>query len=67
MTDLGAFVYITFFGVAALWLYLSGRGPVRGADEAEDQFQRPEDSNSASFAADVEESNPWLLSHSASK
>ena len=30
MTDLGAFVYITFFGVAALWLYLSGRGLVRG-------------------------------------
>ncbi len=67
MTDLGAFVYITFFGVAALWLYLSGRGPVRGSDAAEDQFQRPEDSNSASIAADVEESNPWLLSHSASK
>lgn len=59
MTGLGATIYIGFFVLAALWLFVSGR--------REDQAQLPEDSNSASTAADVDGFSPWLASHSLSK
>lgn len=47
MTGLGAALYGGFFGLAALWLFLTAdRAPDGG--EAPDQTQRPERSNSAS-------------------
>jgi len=47
MTGLGAALYGGFFGLAALWLFLTAdRGPE--PDAAPDQGQRPERSNSES-------------------
>ncbi|CDP87975.1 hypothetical protein BN975_03805 [Mycolicibacterium farcinogenes] len=58
MTVLGAFVYLGFFALAALWLFLTAET---------DQDQLPERSNSESTSADAEVSSPWALSQSASK
>lgn len=58
MTVLGAFIYLGFFALAALWLFVTAET---------DQAQLPERSNSESTAADSEVSNPWALSQSASK
>jgi len=47
MTGLGAALYGGFFGLAALWLFLTAdRGPE--PDAAPDQSQRPDRSNSES-------------------
>ncbi len=60
MTVLGAFIYLGFFALAALWLVLT-------AETDQDQDQLPERSNSESTSADPEVSSPWALSQSASK
>jgi len=50
MTGLGAALYGGFFGLAALWLFLTAdRGPE--PDDAPDQAQRPDLSNSESASA----------------
>jgi hypothetical protein len=69
MTGLGAAIYFGLFAIAALWLFATSE---RFADlgvfgRRLDQTQRPERSNSASTVADSAGSNPWLVSHSASK
>lgn len=63
MTTLGAALYGGFFGIAALWLFLTSDavGNRRG------QTQVPERSNSASTAFDAEVSSPALVSHSSLK
>lgn len=58
MTVLGAFIYLGFFALAALWLFLTAET---------DQDQLPDRSNSESTSEDSEVSNPWALSQSASK
>ena len=60
MTTLGATIYLGFFAVAALWLFAT-------SDEADDQGQEPERSNSASTAAGPDGSSPWALTQSSSK
>ena len=59
MTTLGAALYGGFFGIAALWLFLTSDAVGRRGD----QSQTPERSNSTSTAADSEVSNPALASH----
>ncbi len=64
MTVLGATVYLGFIALAVVWLLLTAET----VDPAEtDQDQLPERSNSASTAADSDNSSPWALSQSASK
>ncbi len=58
MTVLGAFIYLGFFALAALWLFLTAET---------DQDQLPDRSNSESTSEDSEVSSPWALSQSASK
>ncbi len=57
MTGLGATVYAGFFGIAALWLF------VTGGDE--NQAQAPDASNAASSSAESDGSIPTLASHSS--
>lgn len=65
MTALGAAIYGGFFGLAALWLFLTQDGP---GDEAVDgQGQRQDRSNSTSVLAGAEGSSPRLLTHSSQK
>ncbi len=65
MTGLGASIYLGFFVVAALWLLMTGDGPLsRGAD---DQGQRPDCSNSANGAAGSDGSSTWLVGRSSLK
>ncbi len=64
MTVLGAFIYLGFFALAALWLFLTAE---TDQDQDQDQDQLPERSNSESTSADPEVSSPWALSQSASK
>ena len=63
MTTLGAALYGGFFGIAALWLFLTSESVGRRGD----QGQVPERSNSASTNADAEVSSPALASHSSLK
>jgi hypothetical protein len=63
MTTLGAALYGGFFGIAALWLFLTSDAVGRRSD----QGQLPERSNSASTSADSEVSSPALASHSSLK
>jgi len=63
MTTLGAALYGGFFGIAALWLFLTSDA-VGGR---RDQRQVPERSNSASTALGADASNPALASHSSLK
>jgi hypothetical protein len=63
MTGLGAALYGGFFGLAALWLFLTSDAVGR----REDQGQAPERSNSTSVAAEAEGSSPALASHSSLK
>ena len=66
MTGLGAAIYFGLFAVAAVWLFVtSDRFRSRGTWP--DQSQVPDRSNSTSTFDDSEGSNPWLVSHSASK
>jgi len=66
MTGLGAAIYFGLFAVAAVWLFMTSER-FRGSDKWTDQSQRPDRSNSMSTFDDSEGSNPWLVSHSASK
>lgn len=63
MTTLGAALYGGFFGIAALWLFLTSDVMVARRD----QSQAPERSNSASTAFDADVSSPELASHSSLK
>lgn len=58
MTVLGAFIYLGFFALAALWLFVTAET---------DQDQLPDRSNSESTSEDSEVSSPWALSQSVSK
>lgn len=58
MTVLGAFIYLGFFALAALWLFVTAET---------DQDQLPDRSNSESTSEDSEVSSPWALSQSSSK
>jgi hypothetical protein len=67
MTGLGAALYGGFFGLAALWLFLTAdRGPEPG-DSAPDQPQRPDRSNSDRASASHAGSRSCRASHSSSK
>ena len=63
MTALGSALYGGFFGIAALWLFLTSDAVGRRGD----QGQVPERSNSASTSAEAEVSRPALASHSSLK
>jgi hypothetical protein len=63
MTGLGAAIYLGFFGLAALWLFITAEGPIR----PDDQGQRPERSNSTSTSAEADGSSSWPASHSSLK
>ena len=63
MTGLGAAIYGGFFGLAALWLFLTSDAV--GVRRVQDQA--PDRSNSTNFMADAEDSSPELVSHSALK
>jgi hypothetical protein len=66
MTGLGAALYGGFFGLAALWLFLTAdRGPEIG--DAPDQLQEPDRSNSDSASAADAGSRSWCASHASSK
>ena len=65
MTGLGAALYFGFFGLAALWLFLTSERFT--ARKAPDQDQRPERSNSVSASAGARVSSPWFTSHSSQK
>lgn len=75
MTGLGAALYGGFFGLAALWLFLTSdavagkRAREQYFDDAYDAYadQAPERSNSTSFAAADEGSSPELVSQASSK
>ncbi len=67
MTGLGAALYGGFFGLAALWLFLTAdRGPAPD-DSPPDQVQRPDRSNSASASAAHNGSSSCCASQSSSK
>ena len=65
MTVLGAVVFGGFLALGVLWLLVTAPGS--DVDEAWDQSQWPERSNSANPAAGAEVSNSWALSHSSQK
>jgi hypothetical protein len=65
MTGLGATLYFGFFGLAALWLFVTSDR--FRAQDAPDQDQQPDLSNSASVSAGPLGSRPWLASHSSQK
>ena len=59
MTGLGATIYGGFFGLAALWLFLTA--------ERADQPNEPVRSNSIKQADALVGSSPWSASHSSEK
>ena len=65
MTVLGAVVFGGFLALGVLWLLVTAPGS--DVDEALDQSQWPERSNSVSAAADMDVSSPWFLTHSSQK
>ena len=65
MTGLGATVYFGFFGLAAMWLYLTS-DRVRARIQR-DQRQEPDLSNAVSISAGPLGSSAWLASHSSQK
>jgi hypothetical protein len=67
MTALGAALYGGFFGLAALWLFVTSEGPAATDQGANGQGQRPDFSNSTRRSAGSAGSNPMLVSHSSSK
>jgi hypothetical protein len=71
MTALGAVVFGGLFGLAVLWLLLTGPyDDVAPDDETEtgwDHSQRQKRSNSASVSAGVAMSSPWATTHSSQK
>jgi hypothetical protein len=62
MTALGAAIYGGFFGLAALWLFVTADGA-----DADDQGQRPDFSNSTNTWADSFGSSPFSATHSSRK
>lgn len=71
MTALGAVVFGGLFGIAVLWLLLTGPyddGVVDSeAENGWDHPQRQERSNSASVSAGAAVSSPWAPTHSSQK
>jgi hypothetical protein len=71
MTALGAVMFGGLFGLAVLWLLLTGPyDDVTRGDETEngwDHSQRPERSNSASVSAGAAVLSPWAATHSSQK
>ena len=67
MTGLGALVYFGFFGVAALWLFVTSERFNRTPQEEPDQSQVPELSNSDSVSAGPVGSNACCASQSSLK
>ena len=65
MTGLGAAIYGGFFGLAALWLFLTAER-AEGAPES-DQANEPVRSNSTSKAETMVGSSPCSASHSSQK
>jgi len=66
MTGLGAALYGGFFGLAALWLFLTADwGPEAGG--VDDQSQRPDRSNSASKSEAPAGSRSCWVTHSSLK
>jgi hypothetical protein len=65
MTVLGAVVFGGLLGLAVLWLMLTA--PDNEVEDAWDQSQRQERSNSASTSAGSPGSSPWALTHSSQK
>ena len=65
MTGLGAALYLGFFGLAALWLFLTAD---RGEAQAQPgQPQRQDRSNSVSASAAPVGSRPCCVIHSSEK
>jgi hypothetical protein len=67
MTALGAGLYGGFFGLAALWLFVTSDGPAATDQGANGQGQRQDLSNSTSRSAGSAGSSPIWASHSSSK
>jgi hypothetical protein len=65
MTVLGAVVFGGLLALGVLWLLVTAPG--NEADQAWDQSQWQERSNSASVAVDSDGSSPWALTHSSQK
>lgn len=63
MTALGAALYGGFFGLAALWLVLTGDDAV----DTDDQRAGHDRSNSINCAAASDRSSPMLLTHASQK
>jgi hypothetical protein len=71
MTALGAVVFGGLFGLAVLWLLLTGPdddgAPGDEAENGWDHSQRQERSNSASVSAGAAVSSSWAATHSSQK
>ena len=67
MTVLGAALYGGFFGLAALWLFLTSDDSAGADDVSTDQGHRHDFSNSTSRSAGSEGSSPMLVTHSSAK
>jgi hypothetical protein len=71
MTALGAVVFGGLFGLAVLWLLLTGpdddAAPGDKAENGWDHSQRQERSNSASVSAAAAVSSSWAATHSSQK
>lgn len=65
MTGLGAAIYGGFFGLAALWLFLTAESAEGAAESA--QANEPVRSNSISMADTLVGSSPCSASHSSQK
>jgi hypothetical protein len=65
MTVLGAVVFGGFLALGVLWLLVTAPGS--DVDEALDQSQWPERSNSVRAVAGADVSSSWVLSHSSQK
>jgi hypothetical protein len=67
MTALGAALYGGFFGLAALWLFMTSDGPTATDQGGDGQGLRQDFSKSASRSADSAGSSPMLATHSSLK
>jgi hypothetical protein len=65
MTGLGAALYGGFFGLAALWLFVTAESDAEPG--AQDQPQRPDRSNEVSVSAASRGSSSCCASHSSLK
>jgi hypothetical protein len=67
MTALGAALYGGFFGLAALWLFVTAEGPAATDQGANGQGQQQDFSKSTSRSAGPAGSSPMLVTHSSQK